>query len=122
MAYFTLKKIRDAAASVPVRGVWPQEGVPSEPWTAAILKRAPHPNAARLFLDFLLSREGQALYVATRGWTSARPDVAPAGYKEMPLGVWILKSCLSHDAARQVREDHVANWELLSCPGPSLPR
>ena len=50
MADFHLKNIRAAAPSVPVRGVWPREGVPREPWTAGILKRAPHPNAAKLDL------------------------------------------------------------------------
>ena len=121
MADFHLKNIRDAAASVPVRGVWPKEGVPSEPWTAGILKRAPHPNAARLFLDFLLSQEGQALYVGTMGWTSARSDVAPPGYKEMPPDVKILKSGLSPDEALKVRDEHVARWKQLWGLGKSLP-
>jgi iron(III) transport system substrate-binding protein len=121
MADFHLKNIRDAAASVPVRGVWPQEGVPSEPWTAAILKRAPHPNAARLFLDFLLSREGQTLYVRTMGWTSARSDVAPPGFKEMPREVKILKSSLSPDEALKVRDGYVAKWKQLWDLGKSLP-
>ena len=113
--------IRDAAASVPVRGVWPKEGVPSEPWTAGILKRAPHPNAARLFLDFLLSREGQTLYVGTMGWSSARPDVAPPGYQEMPSEVKILKSSLTPDEALKVRDDYVAKWKQLWGLGKSLP-
>jgi iron(III) transport system substrate-binding protein len=121
MADFHLKNIRDAAASVPVRGVWPKEGVPSEPWTAGILKRAPHPNAARLFLDFLLSREGQALYVQTMGWTSARSDVAAPGYKEMPPEIKILKSSLSPDEALKVRDDYVAKWKQLWGLGKSLP-
>jgi iron(III) transport system substrate-binding protein len=121
MSDFHLKNIRDAAASVPVRGVWPKEGVPSEPWTAGILKRAPHPNAARLFLDFLLSREGQALYVQTMGWTSARSDVAPPGYKEMPPEIKILKSSLSPDDALKVRDDYVAKWKQLWGLGKSLP-
>src|SRR3981081_4259328 len=99
MADFPLKNIRDAAASVPLRGIWPKEGVPSEPWTTAILKRAPHPNAARLFLDFLLSREGQTLYVKTMGWPSARSDVPLRGYKEMPPDVKTLKSSLSPEQA-----------------------
>jgi iron(III) transport system substrate-binding protein len=121
MADFHLKNIRDAAASVPVRGVWPKEGVPSEPWTAGILKRAPHPNAARLFLDFLLSREGQALYVQTMGWTSARSDVAAPGYKEMPPEIKVLKSSLSPDEALKVRDDYVARWKQLWGLGKSLP-
>jgi iron(III) transport system substrate-binding protein len=121
MSDFHLKNLRDAAASVPLRGVWPKEGVPSEPWTAAILKRAPHPNAARLFLDFLLSQEGQALYVQTMGWTSARADVALPGFKEMPREVNILKSGLSPDQALKVRDGFVARWKQLWDLGRSLP-
>jgi iron(III) transport system substrate-binding protein len=121
MSDFHLKNIRDAAASVPVRGVWPKEGVPSEPWTAAILKRAPHPNAARLFLDFLLSREGQALYVQAMGWTSARADVASPAYKEIPSEIKILKSSLSPEDALKVRDEYVAKWKQLWGLGKTPP-
>ena len=121
MSDFHLKNLRDAAAAVPLRGVWPSEGVPREPWTSAILKRAPHPNAARLFLDFLLSREGQSLYVQTMGWVSARPDVAPPEFREMPQGVKTLESNLSPDEALQVREQYVARWKQLWGLGKTLP-
>lgn len=40
----------------------------------AIVKNAPHPNAARVLVDWLLSREGQEL-IATTGHTSRRADV-----------------------------------------------
>jgi iron(III) transport system substrate-binding protein len=40
----------------------------------SINKMAPHPNAARLFVDFCLSREGQEVIVAT-GRSSARRDI-----------------------------------------------
>jgi ABC-type Fe3+ transport system substrate-binding protein len=40
----------------------------------AINKMAPHANAARLFVDFCLSKEGQELMVAT-GRSSARTDI-----------------------------------------------
>ncbi|TAJ79228.1 extracellular solute-binding protein [bacterium] len=40
-----------------------------------INKAAPHPNAARLFIDFVLSREGQELIVKTDR-SSVRKDVA----------------------------------------------
>jgi len=121
MSDFHLKNLRDAAASVPLRGVWPSEGVPSEPWTTAILKRAPHPNAARLFIDFLLSREGQTLYVQTMGWASARADVAPPGFKEMPAAVKTLKASLSPEEALQVRDQYVAKWKQLWGLGKTLP-
>lgn len=42
-----------------------------------ITSRAPHPHAAALFLDFMLSREGAEIVVA-RGRTPARADVAAA--------------------------------------------
>jgi iron(III) transport system substrate-binding protein len=40
----------------------------------SINKMAPHPNAARLFVDFCLSREGQEIIVAG-GRSSARADI-----------------------------------------------
>jgi iron(III) transport system substrate-binding protein len=42
----------------------------------SIPARAPHPNAARLFIDFVLSKEGQSLLRGLRR-IPARPDVAP---------------------------------------------
>ena len=42
----------------------------------SIPERAPHPNAARLFVDFVLSREGQNLLRTLRR-IPARPDVLP---------------------------------------------
>ena len=57
----------------------------------AVVKDAPHPNAARLFNDFLLSREGQEA-IAADGYYVPRLDVlspilkeAPAKTKVIPL-------------------------------------
>jgi iron(III) transport system substrate-binding protein len=36
----------------------------------------PHPHAARLFVDFVLSREGQEIF-RNAGYLPARPDVPP---------------------------------------------
>ena len=41
---------------------------------ASIAKNAPHPNAAKLFLDFLMSEEGQTL-VGKGGSLPANPNV-----------------------------------------------
>jgi ABC-type Fe3+ transport system substrate-binding protein len=45
----------------------------------SIVDRAPHPNAARLFIDFALSDEGQRIFVQ-RGRESAKPGLKPEGY------------------------------------------
>lgn len=42
-----------------VQAVWPQDGVPTLIGPVAILSRSPHPNAARLFTNYMLSESGQ---------------------------------------------------------------
>ncbi|MGZ3411507.1 MAG: ABC transporter substrate-binding protein [Rhizomicrobium sp.] len=49
---------------LPVKAAFPQEGVVYLPYASSILTKAPHPNAARLFIDFMLSDEGQAIYAS----------------------------------------------------------
>ena len=45
---------------------------------AMLINRAPHPNAARVYLNWLLSREGQSAWAMISGDNSRRLDV-PAG-------------------------------------------
>lgn len=45
----------------------------------AILRRAVHPNASLVFMNWLLSREGQAIFQKTFGAPSARTDIDMAG-------------------------------------------
>ena len=45
----------------------------------SMVERAPHPNAAKLFIDYALSEEGQKLFAA-RGREPARPGIRPEGY------------------------------------------
>ena len=47
---------------LPVKVVIPKEGAPYAEMDLAVLKNAPHPNAARLFIDHFLSVESQLLY------------------------------------------------------------
>jgi len=64
----------------PIGIVYPAEGTAIIPDGSALIANAPHPNAARLFLDFTVSKEGQALTVDKFGRRSVRKDVAtPAG-------------------------------------------
>jgi len=47
---------------LPVKVVVPKEGAPYAQMDMALLKGAPHPNAARLFMQHFLSVDSQALY------------------------------------------------------------
>jgi iron(III) transport system substrate-binding protein len=45
----------------------------------SIVEKAPHPNTAKLFIDFALSDEGQKIFIQ-RGRESAKPGLKPEGY------------------------------------------
>ncbi len=65
----------------PLAVVYPDEGAILMIAPSAVLARAPHPNAGRLFLDFLLGKAYAEISVKSRG-ESLRPDVAPLpGFK-----------------------------------------
>nr|WP_052384083.1 ABC transporter substrate-binding protein [Halomonas xinjiangensis] len=72
--------IREAAKGAPVKFVFPEEGVSAVTEPVAIMKEAAHPEAARKFVDFVLSREGQEL-VLSQGYLPGRNDVdSPEGF------------------------------------------
>lgn len=76
-----------------------REGAPVE-WVAldplisrqfalAMAKGAPHPNAAKLYIDFMLSREAQQ-EIANYGYTIGRKDVDSYVLKKLPQGMKIV--------------------------------
>ncbi|MEM8552017.1 MAG: ABC transporter substrate-binding protein [Pseudomonadota bacterium] len=74
--------IRNREEGAPVDFVFPEEGVSFVTEPVAILSTAQNPEAAKAFVDFLLSPEGQQL-AASQGYLPAHPDVAPpAGFPE----------------------------------------
>jgi len=92
--------IRAAAQGAPVAFVFPGEGVSAVSEPVAILATARNPEAARAFVDFLLSREGQEL-AAAQGYLPADPAVPPpAGFP--PRSAIRL---LDFDPARALAED-----------------
>src|SRR5437660_1787782 len=59
----------------PVEIVYPKEGVPLVISPTAIATFAPHPNAAKLFTDFLFSREVQQVLADSEGLYTGHPEV-----------------------------------------------
>jgi iron(III) transport system substrate-binding protein len=59
----------------PIAIVYPSEGTPLVSGAAGLMKRAAHPNAARLFINYLFSTEGQQLLVTQGELRSFNPGV-----------------------------------------------
>src|SRR5438552_3956922 len=62
-------------AKSPVKIVYPKEGTPFVTSPSAIFAEAPHPNAARVFENFLFTAKIQQLTVNEGGTRSVHPDV-----------------------------------------------
>jgi iron(III) transport system substrate-binding protein len=74
--------IREKAKGAPVEFVFPKEGVSAVTEPVAILSTTKNPEAAKAFVDFILSREGQELALK-QGYIPAHPAVPlPAGYPD----------------------------------------
>ena len=61
----------------PIQGIYPPEGIPLVVNVAAILNQTNHPEEARIFLNFLLSRRGQELMQSTNYKYSVRDGMEP---------------------------------------------
>lgn len=100
--------IREKAKGAPVEFVFPKEGVSAVTEPVAILSTTRNPDAAKAFVDFLLSKDGQEL-AARMGYIPARPDVAlPAGYPDRAS-----IKVLNYDAAAALAND-AANKEKFT--------
>jgi iron(III) transport system substrate-binding protein len=86
----------------PVEWVKTLDPVVTSPSQVAISARSPHPNAARLLVDFLLSREGQLL-IASRGRVPARIDVNVEA-QQPALKLHYVKPALAREFDRRERE------------------
>ena len=71
-AYLELK-----AKGAPLGFSFPPDGMPVDPTGIGVLSNAPHPQAARLFMDWMLSVPGQTALVAEAFSYSVRSDVGP---------------------------------------------
>jgi iron(III) transport system substrate-binding protein len=89
--------IRYKEEGQPVEIVYPEEGTPLATSPSAVFKAAPNPNAARLFQNWVHTREGQQMIVdvarqySAHNQTEEKPGVRPLSQiklmKEDPEGV-----------------------------------
>jgi len=80
-------KKRDGA---PVDIIFPSDGVPLNYYAAGVTKTAANPNAAKLFLNWCMSEEGQTFHIKELGYLSAlkNPPFNPPGYDPKVIKAW----------------------------------
>ena len=76
------------AQGAPLKWFFAPEGVPVTVFSSGIARGATHPNAARLFLDWALSREGQALMVELGSFSSLADAPMPQGVDPKAIKTW----------------------------------
>ena len=98
----TTRSIPKQQEGAPVKIIFPPEGVPANPYASGIPKTAAHPNAAKLFLNWCLSKEGQTFMIKELGnLTSLKvPPVYPEGFDPKVVKVWYPEVRRLREAAR----------------------
>jgi iron(III) transport system substrate-binding protein len=76
------------AQGAPLKWFFAPEGVPATVFCAGVAKSAAHPNAAKLFLDWALSREGQALMVELGSFSAMAQAPMPPGVDPGAITTW----------------------------------
>jgi iron(III) transport system substrate-binding protein len=75
----------------PVEIFFAPEGAPANPYASGVPKTAAHPNAAKLFLNWCLSQEGQTFMIKELGnLTSLKvAPIYPPGFDPKVVKVWL---------------------------------
>ncbi len=100
------------AKGAPIAFVNPTEGVTAAPVLSGMVDKAPHPEAAKLFLDWLMGAPGQAGYVKGMALYSLRTDVAPPAGGD-PITSFKLLSPTDWDAFLKTHRAFVSDWDKI---------
>jgi len=101
------------AKGAPVEFVYPPDGLVATPQPWGIIKEAPHPEAARLFMDWFLGVPGQTVNARFQCNYSARDDVdpPPGGAKS---STFKLLTPTDWKAFEQSHAAYVREWDKLT--------
>jgi ABC-type Fe3+ transport system substrate-binding protein len=102
VSFYTLEGF--IVANLPIKEMPPlKEGAPSSNGSGVIgiVKAPPHPNAAKVFVNWFLSKEGQELYVKVMHQSTRRLDVDTKWLQEH--GVQAAKDVLTIEQYHKVR-------------------
>jgi iron(III) transport system substrate-binding protein len=104
--------IRDSKSKgSPVDYAWPAEGAVFIPSPIAIITTSKNPEAGKAFIDYLLSKEGQASMVKLGSFIPVRPDVpGPTGTPSLGQ---IKRLSTDWKAVREKRQDTKDQFEAI---------
>ena len=99
----------------PIKAIALQEGTVATGNAMAAINGGPHPNAAKLFLNWLLSQEGQTLFLRAQALSSPRkdiPDFRPLPAQIKPYRLVALTDEDEQENARLFREQFLVKlWK-----------
>ena len=95
----------------PVEIYFPPEGLPMIPYATGIPKTAAKPNAAKLFLNWCLSEEGQSFMIKELGNLTSlkKPPAYPEGFDPKTAKVWLP----NFEEFDKLRESWIAEWNKV---------
>jgi iron(III) transport system substrate-binding protein len=101
-------KLRDGA---PVKVFFPPEGAPITPFAAGVTKTAANPNAAKLFLNWCMSEEGQAMMIRELGYLTSlkKAPFYPDGFDPAKVRVWIP----NYEQFVKLQKDWLDEWNKI---------
>ena len=92
----------------PAEAIFAPEGVPIIPYADGITKTAKSPNAAKLFMNWRLSKEGQTFAIKSLGNITSlkEPPAFPKGWDPKTIKVWVPK----FDEFEKLRAAWLGDW------------
>jgi len=115
VSFYTLEGF--ITANLPIKELPPlKEGAPASNGSGVIgvVKNPPHPNAAKVYVNWLLSKEGQELYVKVMRQSTRRLDVDTKWLQEH--GVQAAKDVLTIEQYHKVRNHLEDKYTLVRLP------
>lgn len=101
------------AKGAPIAFINPTEGVTAAPYPVGVVDKAPHPEAAKLYLDWVLGVPGQTAYVKATALYSPRTDVPPPDGGD-PITSFKLLSPTDWEGFLKTHRAFVQEWDRLT--------
>jgi iron(III) transport system substrate-binding protein len=98
----------------PAKAVFPTQGVPSVNQVSGIIGSTKRPNGAKIFTDYLLSKEGQQSWNDIQGSYSARTDVHVEHLPDIKTLKLLLPENFEDYMKPERRREFVAVWNKMT--------